>query len=56
MPYREIDVSKDQQAVIEMMEKTKQLGVPVIIVDDKDIIVGFDQARLDKLLESEPQA
>jgi len=46
----EYDVSKDQKAVREMYEKTNQLGVPVIIVDDADIMVGFDPVKLDKWL------
>ena len=32
-----------------MVEKSGQMGVPVIIVDD-DIIVGFNQGKLDELL------
>lgn len=34
-----------------MIEKTGQMGVPVIIVDD-EIIIGFNQGRLDKALAS----
>jgi hypothetical protein len=33
---------------MEMIEKTKQMGVPVTIIDDKDIIIGFNQAKLDE--------
>ena len=33
-----------------MIEKSGQLGVPVILVDDK-VVVGFNQPMLDKLLE-----
>ena len=33
----------------EMVEKSGQMGVPVIIVDN-DIIVGFNQGKLDELL------
>jgi len=32
-----------------MIKKSGQLGVPVIVVDD-DLIVGFNQVRLDQLL------
>jgi glutaredoxin len=32
-----------------MMRKTKQMSVPVIVIDD-EIVLGFDQALLDKLL------
>jgi len=34
-----------------MIDKSGQMGVPVIIVDD-DIIVGFNQSKLDELLAS----
>ena len=34
-----------------MVEKSGQMGVPVIVVDD-DIIVGFNQGKLDELLAS----
>ena len=40
----------DKEALNDMMEKTNQLGVPVIIIDDKDILIGFDAAKLDDLL------
>jgi len=32
-----------------MVEKSGQMGVPVIIVSD-EILVGFNQAKLDELL------
>jgi glutaredoxin len=47
--YTEYDVAQDKDKAREMVEKSKQMGVPVIMVDD-DIIVGFNQAELDKLL------
>jgi hypothetical protein len=34
-----------------MVEKSRQMSVPVIIVDDKDIVVGFNQGKLDDLLK-----
>jgi hypothetical protein len=33
-----------------MIEKTKQMAVPTIIIDDSDIVIGFNTARLDELL------
>jgi glutaredoxin len=33
-----------------MLEKSGQMGVPVIIVDDKDIIVGFNKPKIVELL------
>ncbi len=32
-----------------MIQKSKQMGVPVIIIDG-ELVVGFDQKRLDELL------
>lgn len=51
--YTDIDVSVDQEKAKEMVEKTGQMGVPVIIVDNdgkEEVIVGFDQARLEELI------
>ena len=49
--YTEHDLSKDRDKVKEMVEKSGQMGVPVIIVDD-NVIIGFNQAKLDELLAS----
>ena len=43
--FTDIDVSRDQKAADEMVEKTGQMGVPVIDIDGM-IIVGFDQAAI----------
>jgi glutaredoxin 3 len=42
-------VAVDRDKAIEMIQKSGQMGVPVITVDDQ-VIVGFNQAALDKLL------
>jgi glutaredoxin len=47
--YREKNVATDLQAREEMLEKSQQLGVPVIEVDDT-IIIGFDQKNLETAL------
>jgi glutaredoxin-like YruB-family protein len=49
IPYQEIDVAGDRKAVQEMIQKSGQMGVPVIIVDD-ELMVGFNQSKLDALL------
>ena len=36
---------------MEMVEKTKQMGVPVLIFKDKDILIGFSPEKIDELLE-----
>ena len=41
----------DRAKAREMIEKSGQMGVPVILVDDQ-IVIGFNQARLDQLLAS----
>jgi len=48
--YKEVDVSKDEKAAKEMIEKSGQMGVPVIEVND-EIIVGFDKPALMKELK-----
>ncbi len=47
--YEEHDVASDAQAREEMVNKSHQLGVPVIDVDNQ-IIIGFDQRTLEKVL------
>ena len=42
-------MSKDKERVNEMMKKSGQLGVPVILVDDQ-VMVGFHKSKLDELL------
>ncbi|MHB1330422.1 MAG: glutaredoxin family protein [Minisyncoccota bacterium] len=48
--YTNYDVSTDTTKRAEMMQKSGQLGVPVIVIDNKDLVVGFDQAQVSKLL------
>jgi glutaredoxin len=43
--YTGYDVSTDAQKREEMIQKTGQLGVPVIIIGD-DMMVGFDRAKI----------
>ncbi|HBD25093.1 MAG: NrdH-redoxin [Candidatus Zambryskibacteria bacterium RIFOXYD1_FULL_40_13] len=47
--YEVFDVASDMERRREMMEKSGQLGVPVIVID-KDVIVGFDRPKLAQLL------
>jgi glutaredoxin-like YruB-family protein len=48
--YEDADVASDMKAREEMIQKSKQMGVPVIDIDGK-IIVGFDKAKIDKILD-----
>lgn len=47
--FEHIDVSADREKAEEMVRKSGQQGVPVLDIDG-EIIVGFDQAKIDKLL------
>ena len=47
--YQEFDVGKDLEKRREMIEKSGQMGVPVIMVGD-DMIVGFNKPKLESLL------
>lgn len=47
--YEEHDVSQDTKARDEMIKKSNQMGVPVIDIDSH-IVVGFDQRRIEELL------
>lgn len=42
-------MSKDENAAIEMINKSGQRGVPVIDINGS-IVVGFDKEAIDKLL------
>lgn len=45
VPFEEINVAVDIAKRKEMIEKSGQMGVPVIDVDG-DVMVGYDQATL----------
>lgn len=47
--FEDIDVGQDQKAAEEMIEKSGQMGVPVIEIDSQ-IVVGFDKEKISKLL------
>lgn len=47
--YTEYDVLADIPKRQEMMDKSGQLGVPVIVINGQ-VIVGFDQDRISSLL------
>lgn len=43
-------MAADRAKAKEMIDRSKQMGVPVIFVDD-EMVVGFNQAKLDELLQ-----
>lgn len=50
--FEDIDVSQNEIAQKEMIEKSGQYGVPVVDIDGQ-IIIGFDQDKIKKLLKIE---
>lgn len=48
--YEDFDVSTNMEKRKEMVDKSGQMGVPVITVDDK-LIIGFDKEKLVDYLE-----
>ena len=47
--YEDFNVGTDLEKRKEMVEKSDQMGVPVIIIDS-ELIVGFDKAKISRLL------
>ena len=47
--FLEIDVASDEVSQKEMIEKTGQMGVPVIDING-DFIVGFEKEKISQLL------
>ena len=47
--FTEYDVTSDRERAKELVQKSGQFAVPVILVDDQ-VIVGFNQVKLDALL------
>jgi glutaredoxin-like YruB-family protein len=60
--YTEFDVAHDLERRQEMIQKSGQMGVPVIVVGDPsnpsgqdEIIVGFDKGKLAMALDKDAQ-
>lgn len=47
--FEDLDVSSDQNLVSEMVEKSGQMGVPVLDIEG-EIIVGFDKDKISQAL------
>lgn len=47
--FEAIDVSQDEKAAEEMVQKSGQMGVPVVEIDG-EVIVGFDKKKIAGLL------
>ena len=50
--FVDVNVGIDKEAAREMVEKSGQMGVPVIDIDGM-MTIGFDEARLRELLNLE---
>jgi glutaredoxin-like YruB-family protein len=48
--FEDIDVSADPEKVRDLVEKTGQMGVPVVDING-EIIVGFDKEKISQALE-----
>lgn len=48
--FKNVDVSMDEKAAERMIEISGQMGVPVLEIG-KEVIVGFDQAKIKKALK-----
>jgi len=49
IPFKDIDVSANEEAGEEMIKKSGQMGVPVLDIEGQ-IIVGFDREAIKKAL------
>ncbi len=47
--YEEVDISEDEEAQKAMIEKTGQMGVPVLEYGE-ELAVGFDKNRVNEIL------
>jgi glutaredoxin-like YruB-family protein len=47
--FRDVDIAKDEKAAKDVVRRTGQMGVPVVLVNNKPII-GFNKKELDKVL------
>lgn len=48
--YNDYNVASDTDKRSEMVDKSGQMGVPVIVIDERDVVVGFDKEKLAELI------
>ena len=48
--FQDFDVSQNQEKAEEMVQKSGQMGVPVVDING-EIIVGFDRDRIEEALD-----
>ena len=44
--YIDYDVTADEEKRKELVERSQQVGVPVMFIDEKEMIDGFDKERV----------
>jgi glutaredoxin 3 len=49
--FTDYNVGADPEKRSEMLDISGQMGVPVIVVDNKDVVIGFDKKALSQLLD-----
>ncbi len=47
--FRDVDISKDHKAAQDLVRKTGQTGVPVVLINNRPI-VGFNRKEIDRVL------
>ena len=50
MAYTEYDVTTDDEKRQELLDRSQQVGVPIMFVDDTEMIDGFDKERIIEVL------
>ena len=50
VPFTDYNVAADAEKRNDMVDKSGQMGVPVIIIDNQDLIIGFDRDRIASIL------
>ena len=48
--FTEVDIVKKPDAARDIQKKTGQIGVPVILIDNR-AVVGFNKDKIDRMLE-----
>lgn len=47
--FEDIDVSQDQGQAMQMVQKSGEMGVPQLWIDDQ-VVIGFNKPAIDQLL------
>jgi len=50
IPFENVDVGQNREKAMEMVQKSGQMGVPVLDIDN-EIIIGFDKQSIMKALD-----